>query len=220
MAIGLGEIFGFEIKDNFKYPYISKSISEFWRRWHISLGSWFREYVYIPLGGNRGGVYRTLINLLVVFMLTGFWHGANWTFLIWGFYNGVFVVLERVGKERLNFKRCFLNIYTLLVINVGWVLFRADNVRVALQFVHRMINPVKYKFCGYYLWEFVDYRFWTIQFIAIMGAGVVQVIGNHTGIDKIWKCSWLENIFCVIILFLSIISMAGNTYNPFIYFRF
>ena len=146
MAIGLGKMFGFEFMENFNLPYISESITEFWRRWHISLSTWFKEYLYIPLGGNRKGKIRTYINLLIVFFATGIWHGASWNFVVWGLFNGFFLVIERIKlKELLDKNKLkFINhIYALLVIIFGWVLFRADTLKSALQYMKIMISPSK-----------------------------------------------------------------------------
>ena len=143
MAIGLGKMFGFDFMENFNYPYISTSIREFWRRWHISLSTWFREYLYIPLGGNRKGQVRTYVNLLIVFFATGLWHGAGATFIIWGLYHGLFLVVERMGLGKLLEKNCFrgLNhIYTALVVVVGWVFFRADTLSAAMKYLGEMFS--------------------------------------------------------------------------------
>lgn len=142
MAIGLGRIFGFHFLENFNYPYISQSIQEFWRRWHISLSSWFRDYLYIPLGGNRAGTWRTYFNLLLVFFLCGLWHGASWTFVIWGLYHGLFLVVERLGLIQLlkTIPVFFRHVYTMLVVMVGWVFFRAETLDQALAYVVRMFQ--------------------------------------------------------------------------------
>ena len=133
MAIGLGKMFGFDFLENFRYPYIAQSITEFWRRWHISLSSWFRDYVYVPLGGNRAGAWATYRNLLIVFVLCGIWHGANWTFLIWGLYHGIFLILERLGMGRViaRLPRPLRHGYALLAVAGGWVFFRAADMRHA-----------------------------------------------------------------------------------------
>ena len=135
MAIGLGRIFGFYFLENFNYPYISRSITEFWRRWHISLGTWFKEYLYIPLGGNRKSSRRTYLNLLLVFIVTGLWHGASWTFVIWGLWHGIFIILERKIKiENYNKKYQIIirNIYTILIVIIGWVFFRSENLNKSI----------------------------------------------------------------------------------------
>jgi alginate O-acetyltransferase complex protein AlgI len=136
MAIGLGSVFGFRFRENFNYPYISRTISEFWRRWHISLSTWFKEYLYIPLGGNRGGNLRTCANLFAVFLVTGIWHGAAWTFAVWGIWNGFFIIAERLlglnrEQQRKWYKNLALHCYCILVFTVGWVLFRAPDLQYA-----------------------------------------------------------------------------------------
>lgn len=141
MAIGLGKMFGFKFLENFNYPYISQSITEFWRRWHISLSSWFRDYIYIPLGGNRtGNVY---VNLSVVFLVTGLWHGAAWTFVLWGIWHGIFILIERVGKQhniQLKLPIVAKWFYTMLVVVIGWVLFRSNTLGQALDYLRVMFG--------------------------------------------------------------------------------
>ena len=138
MAIGLGRMIGFEFKENFNYPYISTSVTEFWRRWHMSLGTWFRDYVYIPIGGNRCGRGRQLFNIFVVWALTGIWHGANWTFLLWGLYYAVFLMFEKLFFLRaLEKSRVFGHIYTIIIVMFGWVIFRAPGLKAGLLWRHR-----------------------------------------------------------------------------------
>ena len=145
MAIGLGRMFGFRFSENFNYPYLSRSIREFWRRWHISLSTWFRDYVYIPLGGNRKGTARTYLNLLIVFLLTGIWHGAGVTFILWGLYHGLLSIVERLGLGKLLKKLGPAAwIYAFLAAVFGWVLFRVEDVPTALQWMGRMVAPWKY----------------------------------------------------------------------------
>ena len=141
MAIGLGKMFGFNFKENFEHPYISSSIREFWRRWHVSLSSWFKDYLYVPLGGNRKGKYRTYVNLLIVFFLTGLWHGASWSFVIWGLFHGVFLIIERLNIIKLPSKLNILSrIYTLLVVLVAWVFFRAETLEYSINFIAKMFS--------------------------------------------------------------------------------
>jgi len=142
MAIGLAFLLGFTFPKNFDYPYLSQSITEFWRRWHMSLSSWFRDYVYIPLGGNRLGPGKTVRNLLIVFLLTGLWHGAAWRFIVWGLYHGAFLMLERFGLGRIldRAPRPVRHVYAILVVMVGWVFFRADSLPQALHYLHTMAN--------------------------------------------------------------------------------
>lgn len=216
MAIGLGKMFGFDILENFNYPYVSKSISEFWRRWHISLGSWFREYLYIPLGGNRKGEIRTYINLCIVFFLTGLWHGANLTFVFWGLYHGFFRIIERLGFEKWLKKRNVLaTIYCFLVVNFGWVIFRSTSIINSLRYLARMILPFKYNNSTIEMYTFLNLKVVFIGVVAILGAGCVpKKIANK------WKNSIPEAIYCVVLLILCLASIASNTYNPFIYFQF
>ncbi len=143
MAIGLAFLLGFTFPKNFDYPYIAQSITEFWRRWHMSLSSWFRDYVYIPLGGNRLGLAKTVRNLLIVFFLTGLWHGAAWRFIVWGLYHGGFLMLERFGFGRLleRAPRVLRHAYAVLVVMVGWVFFRADTLPQALHYLAVMARP-------------------------------------------------------------------------------
>ena len=222
MAIGLGRMLGFEFKKNFDYPYISTSVSEFWRRWHISLSTWFREYLYIPLGGNRKGQVRTYVNLLIVFFATGLWHGAGATFIIWGLYHGLFLVVERMGLGKLLEKNCFrgLNhIYTALVVVVGWVFFRADTLADAKVILHQMFT-----------WEngiypaslFVNPK---VIFLAVLGvllSGIVQSIcpklREHLYEKEVTKT--VDIVIMAVLLFLCTMYLVSSTYNPFIYFRF
>jgi alginate O-acetyltransferase complex protein AlgI len=145
MAIGLAFLLGFTFPKNFDYPYVAQSITDFWRRWHMSLSSWFRDYVYIPLGGNRNGLAQTVRNLLIVFFLTGLWHGAAWRFIVWGLYHGAFLMLERFGLGRLldRAPRLLRHGYALVVVMVGWVFFRADTLPKALQYLGQMVRPAE-----------------------------------------------------------------------------
>lgn len=221
MAIGLGRMFGFEFQENFNYPYLSRSVSEFWRRWHISLGSWFREYLYIPLGGNRRGKLRTYINLLIVFAVTGLWHGASWNFVLWGIYYGVLIVLERVGLEKFLQRHNFAGqIYSILCVVFGWVIFRQTDIVRCGEYMSRMLMPWRYTDTIYTLRELVSVRVMLIIVFAIAGAGSLQYVGTKSGLADKWKDSILEMIFCAGIVVLSFMLLAGNAYNPFIYFRF
>ena len=223
MAIGLGHMFGFHFQENFKYPYISASVTEFWRRWHISLSSWFKEYLYIPLGGNRKGMFRTCMNKIIVFFCTGLWHGANWTFVIWGLFHGLFLLLELVLPLK-KLPKVLRHVYTLLVVCIGFVIFRADTMTQALQMISQM-------FCG---WDFSSSKMifaveqLTPMFIFTF---IVAIIGSTPLLEKIQKRWNRESligiilqpasyVFTVILLFLCMLSLASGTYNPFIYFRF
>ncbi len=226
MAIGLGKIFGFDFLENFNYPYLSRSIREFWQRWHISLGTWFREYVYIPLGGNRKGKLITVVNLLIVFLLTGLWHGANWTFVVWGLYHGLFQMIERLGFGKLLKKAGILaNLYSLIVVLFGWVLFRADSISYALEYAHHMVAPWKYGFENALFVRplfLLSVRDILIFAVAVLGVGPVQAITKKLlpRIHEKWKMSLAEIPFLTAILVYCIMLLASGTYNPFIYFRF
>src|SRR5690606_9768619 len=143
MAIGLARMFGFNFKENFNYPYIAKSLREFWRRWHISLSTWFRDYVYIPLGGSRVTPTRVLINLFAVFILTGIWHGASWNFVVWGLFHGVFLASEHMGFSRIlnRLWTPLQHLYALLVVVVSWVFFKAENLTDAIHYIDTMASP-------------------------------------------------------------------------------
>lgn len=220
MAIGLGCMFGFTIPENFNYPYLSRSITEFWRRWHISLGTWFREYVYIPLGGNRKGKIRTYVNLLIVFFLTGLWHGADMSFVIWGLYHGFFVVVERLSKMKILDKSKVLStIYCFLVVNFGWVFFRAENTIIGIRYVTRMITPWRHISAGIASWNYMDVKTIFIGVIAFCGMGLIRSATSEK-IIEIWNDSAIEAVYCTILLILSLASIVSNTYNPFIYFQF
>ena len=220
MAIGLGKMFGFDYLENFEHPYLSKSVSEFWRRWHISLGTWFREYVYIPLGGNRKGKIRTYFNLAIVFLLTGLWHGANVTFLLWGAYHGFFVILERLGLKKLLDKNKILGgVYCFLVVVLGWVLFRMDSVDEAITYIAHMIRPWHNWIAQIPAAEYLTAKTIAMFVAAVLGAGIVQRAAPAKWREK-WVGSVPEAIWCAALLVFCIATIAGESYNPFIYFQF
>ena len=222
MAIGLGSMFGFDFKENFNYPYISKSIQEFWRRWHISLSTWFKEYVYIPLGGNRKGKIRTYINLFIVFLLTGFWHGASLTFVFWGLFHGFFMIVERLGLGKLLEKNPFkpLNhLYTWVVVVCGWVFFRMDGMRKGCQFIKAMFV---YQKGEYNLTTCLNVEVVVVLVLGFLLCGVLQTMlpKLKTALYHREETSVLQAVFLFVIFFLCVISLSANSYNPFIYFRF
>ena len=222
MAIGLGKMFGFDILENFNYPYISTSIKEFWRRWHISLGSWFKEYLYIPLGGNRKGEVRTCINLLLVFAVTGFWHGADLAFLFWGLYHGLLQLIERLGWGKVIEKIKPLGwIYTTLAVMIGWILFRTTDVTYSVEIIKRMFAPWHYTNGMYSLFEFAGKRELLTFGLAILLMGPLQAFVRRfvPKAEKL-KRGPVDMIFCVVVFVLCVFSLSANTYNPFIYFRF
>lgn len=224
MAIGLGHMLGFRFMENFNYPYVSKSIQEFWRKWHISLSTWFREYLYIPLGGNRKGPLRTYVNLMIVFFATGLWHGASWNFIIWGLFHGIFLVLERkwLGKvlEQNKFK-VFNHIYTLLVVMIGWVFFRADNLNYALGYLKQMFIP-NFTTSTYPLAQFLSIEGTITLGIGILLCGVAQgkIKKFKSALYNELRVYVSEIIILSFLMFWCIMYLASGTYNPFIYFRF
>lgn len=229
MAIGLGRMFGFRFPENFNFPYLATSIRDFWRRWHITLSAWFKDYLYIPLGGNRKGEGRTYLNLYIVFFLTGLWHGASWTFVVWGLMHGSLMVVERLGFDRLLEKSYMplRHLYTLLMVVVAWVFFRADSLDYAVSFVGRMFS-----FQGGGLSPFMAYYgqplYWAAGIIALLGATPL-----FDWLNRGWKTSMLNGnrymshlrywgvmIGMVAVLFISCCFLVTGGYNPFIYFRF
>ena len=234
MAIGLGRMFGFDFMENFNFPYIATSIKEFWRRWHISLSSFFRDYVYIPLGGSRVSSSRTYVNLLTVFFLTGFWHGSSWNFVLWGLFHGFFIVTERIGLEKLLIKlwRPLQILYAMLVVMFGWVLFRADTIKGAVKYWNAMLSfriteTDQSLFAG-----FMNNEFYLALIIALAGAfGIFpfikkqyeDILLNRKGIIAKITSSVFEIIYSMALLgimLMSTIYLIAGTYNPFIYFRF
>lgn len=226
MAIGLGMIFGFRFMENFNYPYISKSITEFWRRWHISLSTWFKEYVYISLGGNRCSKLKTIRNLGLVFLLTGVWHGAAWNFVLWGIWHGVFIIFEKMiniknlqEKQTLIWQRIFWHIYCIFIFLIGWVMFRADNMKYAWDYLMNMFGLLALR-KEEFLYSFTYYvdNVEIITFIAAIICSI-PIFKNILEIKTKWKVL-LINIWLIALLIFSIASIAASTYNPFIYFRF
>ncbi|NCC08497.1 MAG: MBOAT family protein [Clostridia bacterium] len=222
MAIGLGRMFGFSFPENFNYPYLSKSVREFWRRWHVSLGTWFKSYLYIPLGGNRKGAARTLVNLMIVFLCTGLWHGANWQFVAWGVYYGVFSILERLflGKW-LDKHKIIAHIYSLLIILTAWTIFRAPGLSAGLHIIKSMLIPTAGA-AAYPLMRFVSPRLIFLIIIGVAGCGIVQTLfpKYKAALYNETKVYALESAFQLVLLFLCVTSLVSSTYNPFIYFRF
>lgn len=224
MAIGLGRMFGFEFLENFNYPYISKSIQEFWRRWHISLSTWFRDYLYIPLGGNRGSRLRTYFNLVLVFLLCGLWHGAAWTFVIWGGFHGVFLMIERMGWAQIlaRLPGIFSHIYVLVVVLVGWVLFRAENMHQVWAFLASMAGIQSGRADLHSLASHLNHFQWWM-----LGCGLIGSAPWWQAVEYRVKSLWrLMNhvTFKIVIgsalLLWCVMRLASDTYNPFIYFRF
>ena len=221
MAVGLGKMLGFEFPNNFNYPYTSKSISEFWRRWHITLGSWFREYVYIPLGGNRNGTARTIFNLAVTWALTGFWHGASWNFMLWGIYFGILIILERFvyGKLLAKLPKILGIFYTFVLVLFGWVLFETATLKDAFNYFKAMFGATG---------TFYDVK--ATYFLVTYGVVLVLCIIGSTqlvkkGAEYVTKFSTklslsVRPLIQLAIMLLSTAYLVNETYNPFLYFRF
>ena len=223
MAIGLGAIFGFKFMENFNYPYISKSITEFWRRWHISLSTWFKQYLYIPLGGSKCGLRRTCINLGIVFFLTGLWHGASWTFIVWGVWNGFFIILEKITgwhKETQGFWINFTkHLYAIFIFVIGWVLFRSDDLGYAFKYLKNMFGLVNVHDISYAMPYYVD-TYEVIMFVAAIVCSI-PIFQNILNVNKGNKLFYgAVNLWLLFLFLLSSAAIAASTYNPFIYFRF
>jgi alginate O-acetyltransferase complex protein AlgI len=234
MAIGLARFFGFRFRENFHYPYIAGSVTEFWRRWHISLSTWYRDYVYIPLGGNRLGRVRLYFNLVTVFFLCGLWHGASWTFVIWGLFHGAFLVLERtvIGRWLERTWAPVRHLYTLLVVMVGWVLFKAATLPKAMSFLSAMTGFGVGAGARYHPGVYLNNLVTGVLVIGIIGClpvvPVLARVGERLTASGRGKLAlFWETIFTfapvlahAFLLLVSSMLLAGGTYNPFIYFRF
>ena len=217
MARGLGRMLGFEFLVNFDYPYISKSVTEFWRRWHISLSTWFREYVYIPLGGNRKGLPRQIINLLIVWMLTGLWHGANWNFLLWGLFYGVILIFEKTVLLKVLKKApaAVGHIYTLFVVMLGWVLFYFEDMSALGGFFGRLFTPSAGDSAA--LNTILGYL--PLMLAACAAATPLGARCYEKMREKAWGRG-LSVAIAGVLLLLSVAALVSQSYNPFIYFRF
>ena len=224
MAIGLGRIFGFHFPENFNYPYISKSITEFWRRWHISLSTWFKDYVYIPLGGNREGKYKQIRNILIVWLLTGIWHGANWTFLIWGLLFGIILIIEKIWLNKFMEKlpSFIRRIYVLFIVMILFIIFSSDNMSVALTNIKGLFGMNGEAFVNDYTLHYLK-SYLPVLIIALLGSTpFIKIL-----IDKLRKNKYVNNIInilepilIVVILVVVTSYLIDNSYNPFLYFRF
>lgn len=219
MACGLGNMLGFEFLKNFNYPYIAKSITDFWRRWHISLSTWFKEYVYIPLGGNRKGVKRQILNLLIVWGLTGLWHGAAYNFVLWGLYYGLLLILEKfVLKKFLDRLPSFVqHIYTLFIVIIGWGLFYFTDVRQLGEFMADLFNFGN-GICGNQAFNLIMSNLPMLIIAAVASTPLAAMLYNrfeHT------RFMWIpETLYCMGVLAVSTASLVNQSYNPFLYFRF
>ena len=230
MAIGLGKMFGFTFKENFRYPYGARSVQDFWRRWHISLSTWFKEYLYIPLGGNRKGKARTALNRIIVFFFTGLWHGANWTFVLWGLWHGLFLLLEEYLPFLKKLPKALGHIYTMLVVLIGFVVFRADTIGYGFGYIGRMFSfgsPGSYdmslalrQLTPWFIFIFV---------IAVIGCAPIRPLSDKIrqklyadgSVSTGWQIVSVA-LYCLAFagLFFCILRLSPSGYNPFIYFRF
>lgn len=223
MAVGLGQMLGFHFPKNFNFPYMSKSITEFWRRWHITLGSWFRDYVYIPLGGNRKGLPRQILNLLVVWLLTGFWHGAGWNFAAWGLYYAVLLILEKLflGKVLQKIPHWLARCYSLVLIVVGWMIFEWTDFGGLGQYLQAMFGVGHSVVDAQALFFLRNYG--VLLLVAILCSINWKEVGEyvaewHVPSGKVQQI--LQTIVMVVLFLLSVSFLAGDAYNPFMYFRF
>ncbi len=230
MAIGLGRMFGLRFLENFSYPYISTSLQEFWRRWHISLSTWFKDYVYIPMGGNRVSTIRVYTNLLIVFILTGFWHGASWNFLIWGLFHGAFLASEHAGLSSILSRiwKPIQHTYLLTIVVIGWVFFRADTLSLAVDYILAMFDNHNWHTTSYQFAQVLSYEAIYAFAIGILLSTPVYPLMKKSLISISGKSS--AKTFLLIefprlaiissLLFVSISKISSSSYNPFIYFRF
>lgn len=221
MAIGIARMIGIDIPENFNYPYISRSVREFWRRWHISLSNWFRDYLYIPLGGNRKSDGRTYLNLLIVFLATGIWHGASWNFILWGLFHGAFLTLERLGLGKIlkSLPRAFSTSYTAIIVLFAWVLFRGENISYCANYWLSMLGqnqgttPVEL-----FLNMEVLFTLFIALFFSIPSYQFIEKMKSKNDNETIIETGY--SVFILIILLISISYISTDSYNPFIYFRF
>ena len=213
MAVGLGKMLGFDFCINFNYPYIAKSITDFWRRWHISLSSWFRDYVYIPLGGNRVNKSRFCFNLLVVWALTGLWHGAGWNFIAWGIYYGILLLAEKLflGKFLKKIPTVFQHIYTLLIVMVGWIFFASESFAHSANYIKLMFTP---KSTPMYIYS------WLVTILIGMFAALPVAKNVYVRIKNRKYVFLLETVGCFLLLVFCTAALVNDSYNPFLYFRF
>lgn len=226
MAIGLGRIFGFKFLENFNFPYISKSITEFWRRWHISLSTWFRDYIYIPLGGNRKGIKRQIINMLIVWLLTGFWHGAEWNFVLWGLYYFIFLVLEKfvLNKFLDKLPNVLKHVYAIVVIYFGWILFRCDSMELLKHYFNALFSfsfsAMSFNEILIYLESYYVYFILAIIFSTPVYYKLVEKISSVKNKKLKLVLDIIHYLGLIVIFIITIMFLAYSSYNPFIYFRF
>lgn len=224
MAIGLGKLFGFHFVENFNYPYISKSITDFWRRWHISLSTWFRDYVYIPLGGNKCSKSRQIMNMAAVWTLTGVWHGASWNFVLWGIYYLIWLILEKYVFHKLleNIPALIRHIATMMIVIVGWVLFRANDLRHAITYLRYMFGiNISMTQMDYFWAQARNYvAFWVIGLISVtpLTKRIVSQLDDRWGERVLYQC--VQNSIAFLLFVICILYIISSSYNSFIYFQF
>ena len=227
MAIGLGRVFGFRFPENFRWPYTAETIQDFWRRWHISLSSWFRDYLYVPLGGNRVSGARTYVNLVTVFFLCGLWHGASWTFVVWGLFHGFFLVIERLGVAGIvkATPPWFRHTYAMFVVMIGWVFFRANDLPAATAYLRAMFGLGGHEPAPMTLEFDLTTELWLALLAGLIGAAPVIPALNrwrHSFTSE-WPRFGIDTVatgLLMLVFVAAVMTMAANTYNPFIYFRF
>lgn len=218
MAIGLAKMFGFELLENFNYPYIATSIKDFWKRWHISLSSWFKDYIYIPLGGSRVSIIKYIINILIVWLLTGLWHGANWNFIIWGLYYAILLLIEKVlRKYTVKIPIIFKWIFTFILINIGWLIFKIEDINILLNVFKNMFILDEGNFI-----LFITKHFSIINQMIFVIIGLIFMFPIYKKLKEKNNniINWILDITICLLFILSICSLISNSYNPFIYFRF
>ena len=214
MAIGLGTIFGFHFLENFNQPYLATSITDFWRRWHISLSSWFKDYVYIPLGGSRVKTMIHIRNILIVWLLTGFWHGASWNFIIWGLYFAILLLIEKYLLKNIKIKKVYGHIITMFLVMISWVIFRTENINSLMLILSKLFVYQK----SNWLQFFTENASLFMNFY-ILALGIFFCF-SHKSMIK-WCSNGVKSVFLYLaILLINLVFIIGNAYNPFIYFRF
>ncbi len=224
MALGLARIFGFRFPENFNYPYISKSIKEFWRRWHMSLSAWFRDYLYIPLGGNKCSLKKQYFNLILVFFLCGLWHGASMNFVFWGLFHGFFLVFERLKIARIFFEKTpdfIQHFYTIFIVMIGWVFFRSPDLAYAFDYINLMFSQKEQIVISSKIANLINSHY-NIAVLMLAILGFSPVIKNYSIkiIRKNKFTLWFFDFFLILIFIFVIIRLSASTYNPFIYFQF
>ena len=221
---GLGKMFGFNFKENFNYPYVSKSITEFFRRWHISLGTWFKEYVYIPLGGNRCSISKHIRNILIVWVLTGLWHGAAYNFILWGAYYGVIIIIEKmfIGKYLERIPAVLSHLYTMLIVMMGWAVFSFDKMSNVIKYICAMFGANS---CGFGNNQSIYLLYTNIILLVILFIGatplpkkVAELLTDRIKNEAVRII--LVNVFYITVFVLVTAYLVDATYNPFLYFRF